>query len=113
MPVTSEEFTPGEYAAHYARKRRLPHEILCITGRILVKKAFEDLILPPGTEYEELAQYLAPELHELGILVYKTAVIIATGEERTTWGRALAINKAAQDDAGDIVVYDRNGRVEA
>jgi hypothetical protein len=113
MPEVSKEFTPGEYAALYARKRRRPHEMLFTTGRILVKKTFEDLTLPSESRYAELSQYLGSELHELGTILFKTAVIISTDEERTMWGRTLAINKAAQDSSLDIVVYDRNGRVEA
>ena len=104
--------TPGEYAKHHAQRRRSPFEMPFTTGRILVKRAYEGLILPSETDYEELSQYLGLELKALGIVLYKSAGILSVDEERTMWGRTLAINQAAQDSPVGIVVYDRNGRLE-
>jgi hypothetical protein len=81
------------------------------TGRVLVKKSFEQTVLMDPNDADIVGQYMAPELNRRGRLVCHLMNVFDGDDDRLV-ARFLNINDQAISHPETISIFNRNGRIE-
>lgn len=79
------------------------------TGRMLVKRTYEDAEMPSPIDPVEISQYLTPELRSWAQPLFR---LLLKGSDHTPLKRAMVIRDMAKNQPDTISIFDRAGKVE-
>ena len=105
------EATVAEEAQKMAGAMGTFERVVYSTGRVLVKKAFEQTLLTDPEDVGTTVQYMAPELNKRGRIVCRLMNLLVKDDDRLV-ARFLNLNDEAINNPEAVSIFDRNGRIE-
>jgi len=107
-----ESLTVAEHAVEFASDLRWRDKVF-VTGRVLVKKAFEHMDVPEEEDTASLMQYLGPQLRLLGrALFHFSSKGLPEGDrEALMLKRIIQMNNDVKSVPDEYSLYDKHGKI--